>query len=137
MRRPILGLAVCLLALPGCATSPGPGPATDGFSDHADLAARDFAHNPDFACPGADSGLLLIDPHNCGACGHVCPAGRVCDNGLCRIVDCGGGPDLRPCYDQNHDGTCVDVVNDPNNCGACGLACAAKQVCMNGNCQIR
>src|SRR5262245_59498126 len=32
------------------------------------------------------------------------------------------------------DGVCIDVTGDPENCGACGTACAAEQACRNGAC---
>jgi hypothetical protein len=35
-------------------------------------------------------------------------------------------------------GTCVDVNNDPNNCGGCGIACSGSQgaagLCIGGKC---
>src|SRR5512140_27276 len=31
-------------------------------------------------------------------------------------------------------GKCVDVESDPANCGRCGNACRANQVCSNGAC---
>jgi hypothetical protein len=30
--------------------------------------------------------------------------------------------------------TCADLQSDPKNCGKCGLACSAKQVCSQGAC---
>ena len=36
-------------------------------------------------------------------------------------VDCGG--------------TCVDLVSNPDHCGACGLACSSTLVCSRGSCQ--
>lgn len=32
------------------------------------------------------------------------------------------------------DGTCVDVITDRNNCGACGNVCGAGQYCFNTQC---
>ena len=42
-------------------------------------------------------------------------------------VPCGAG--LLAC-----GGACVDPGQDPANCGACGTACAAGQVCDVGEC---
>jgi hypothetical protein len=43
--------------------------------------------------------------------GAACPPGQ---------TDCGG--------------TCVDLKNDPNNCGACGNVCGAGQTCYYSSC---
>ena len=32
-------------------------------------------------------------------------------------------------------GICADLTNSASNCGACGVACAAPQVCSQGSCQ--
>jgi hypothetical protein len=32
-------------------------------------------------------------------------------------------------------GLCTDTQTDPNNCGTCGNACLAEQVCVQGECQ--
>jgi hypothetical protein len=49
------------------------------------------------------------------------PAGQVCSRGMCQ-VSCGAGThQLR--------GVCRDLQTDNANCGACGNACAAGQVC--------
>ena len=31
-------------------------------------------------------------------------------------------------------GTCVDLQNDPTNCGTCGVACAGGESCVSGTC---
>ncbi|KIG12154.1 BNR repeat domain protein [Enhygromyxa salina] len=38
-------------------------------------------------------------------------------------------PELTDC-----DGLCVDLVSDPDNCGACGDTCGADQICMATDC---
>jgi hypothetical protein len=32
-------------------------------------------------------------------------------------------------------GSCVDLQNDPGNCGSCGRTCPADQECVQGNCR--
>ncbi len=32
------------------------------------------------------------------------------------------------------DGLCVNVGNDPNNCGQCGAFCDENQICADGRC---
>ena len=36
----------------------------------------------------------------------------------------------------NCSGKCVDVKIDALNCGLCGKACTAGQICNNGTCQL-
>ncbi|WP_437290434.1 hypothetical protein [Sorangium sp. So ce406] len=31
--------------------------------------------------------------------------------------------------------TCVNLVNDPHNCGECGTTCAPEQACIQGECK--
>src|SRR5574337_767341 len=50
--------------------------------------------------------------------------------------DADAGTDAPSCPDgQTSCGTmCVDTTSDPANCGACGNACSASQVCNAGVC---
>ena len=51
-------------------------------------------------------------------------------------MGCEDGPDSLPCpsgYTACND-LCVDLVTDPNNCGACDNACEAEDVCSAGLC---
>ena len=52
---------------------------------------------------------------HCGACGQACAVGGVCDGGSCEC----------PPGQQECNGACVDIRDDPNHCGACGNACAS------------
>src|SRR5262245_31825500 len=71
--------------------------------------------------------FLDSDPHNCGACGHVCPdTAPYCNQGAC--YKCVGGA-----VDCN--GTCTDLGSDPHNCGACGNVCPnTAPYCNQGVC---
>ena len=79
------------------------------------------------------------DRANCGACGVACGAGELCAAGHCGI-DC--GPTLALCSapssDAGVDGGgarfCADTRFDRANCGACGNACGAGEVCTAGVC---
>ncbi|MFP4600798.1 MAG: hypothetical protein ACLFVJ_21285, partial [Persicimonas sp.] len=47
------------------------------------------------------------------------------------------GPDYSeecPAYQALCDGECIPASADPDNCGGCGVSCAADQVCSGGRC---
>lgn len=82
-------------------------------------------------CDGASSCGF---PDGCGgSCAGIlgnCPDTATCsDNGVCQ---CGPGQGL--CYDENYQQHCIDVLGDPENCGACGSACPAGVSCVDGTC---
>ena len=75
------------------------------------------------ACGGCGAGLTvcssactdpMIDPYNCGSCGHACnvAGGETCVSGSC---GCATGLDC--------SGVCIDTTTDNNNCGSCGNVC--------------
>jgi adhesin HecA-like repeat protein len=68
------------------------------------------------------------DNNNCGACGNVCPAGKICSNGAC-VLSCQAGL-------TNCSGICINTASDISNCGFCGHVCPAGQVCVAGNCTL-
>jgi hypothetical protein len=76
----------------------------------------------------------MTDAANCGACGAVCGTGEECGGGFCspaaasQTADC-ASQSLTDC-----GGVCVDVANDPNNCGGCGLLCPQGDSCSAGVC---
>jgi hypothetical protein len=96
---------------------------------------------------------LQNDPLSCGDCGVDCTAlgdGSTCVNGVCdcppgwiRRPDglCVEGPLPCPEGQQWCGDACADVLNDPVNCGACGVVCGdypgypgSGQGCTNGFC---
>jgi hypothetical protein len=96
---------------------------------------------------------VLTDPMHCGACGVGCTAvGEVCESGACVCapyapVRCDPTP-WRPyplCLPEGSscpacpfgqtscNAQCVDLMNDPFNCGSCGHSCGGA-MCMAGSC---
>jgi hypothetical protein len=93
-------------------------------------------------CPFGACATLSTDPQNCGACGVVCPPGASCQNGLCNgLAECAAGHSGSYC---NLDAGvsflccpglgCADTASDPQNCGACGVACTTGLGCDGGIC---
>jgi hypothetical protein len=73
--------------------------------------------------------VIAGDPTNCGACGNMCAAGRICSGGLCGGT-CPPGGGETPC-----GGSCVDLQTSNANCGQCGTACTGtNQGCAGGSC---
>ena len=70
----------------------------------------------------------LIDDIPTIACetGADCPSGFYCYDGEC-VPEC--PPGTTACA-----GSCVDLSNDPNNCGSCNIICPPGQTCFNGEC---
>jgi hypothetical protein len=67
-----------------------------------------------------------VDPSNCGSCGTVCAAGKICTSGSCK--------DNCPATQKACGGKCVDTTNDPQNCGACGMNCGSGKLCSGSQC---
>ena len=96
--------------------------------------AYDCSGGPtDVGCDGLCKNLS-DDPENCGACGNECQDGDICREAICftpaprQPFTC---PALTP---DNCGGSCVNSQTNVNNCGACGSACAAGQLCQAGAC---
>jgi hypothetical protein len=86
------------------------------------------------ACCSGTCTAVNSDPHNCGACGNVCPASTPdCVQGTCsaHTSSCGGG--LTLCY-----GLCRDLNNENVFCGttcANAVSCPFGTACTGGVCQ--
>jgi hypothetical protein len=108
---------------------------------------------------------FLNDPNNCGFFGDVCPAGTPCTDGFCYgacgamscppglscsaygcvLPSCDGAHDYQACtpligqfiYWRQCCGTaCIDILDDPNNCGYCGHRCPGSARCNFGVCDV-
>ncbi len=59
---------------------------------------------------------------SCGACGRSCAAANGtagCSSGACTVASCNAG--YANCNGSPGDGCEVNLTNDPNNCGGCGV----------------
>ncbi len=106
---------------------------------------------------------LMSDVYNCGSCGNDCTRPHTisqCVNGQCSFecevgwgncdgdwsngcevdlsnhlnADCTCEDGWADCNNDLSDGCEVNVLEDENNCGSCGNACAPGEFCINGVC---
>jgi hypothetical protein len=112
----------------------GPGkdlPIAD-LSSVPDLLRRDLGPL-DLGC----AANTQTDPHNCGSCGHACPAGDACCAGTCsdpqsdaiNCGTCGHSCEGNACC----AGRCTSL-DTIENCGGCGMQCKAGRSCCEEGC---
>lgn len=86
-------------------------------------------------CPSGFCNNLDSDTRNCGSCDNVCPTpdhgSATCINRVCGFR-CGSN--FGDCNGSASDGCEAYLVNDANNCGACGARCATGQTCSDSRC---
>lgn len=73
---------------------------------------------------------------NCGSCGLVCTVANgvpLCSAGACAVASCNAG--YANCDNNAANGCEVNTTNDRNNCGSCGLVCAAGKNCVASVCK--
>jgi hypothetical protein len=95
--------------------------------------------NPGFAdCDGSATNGCEVNTNtsatHCGGCGMACPSGQLCVAGVCTPSSMCTAP-RRMCL-----GVCVDVTNNRENCGACGVVCNvrsnATNNCVSSTCSL-
>ncbi len=138
----IVGVVACTSQVPlGSGTAqtqealggPGEPPHTDGTCDARLSVCANVCVDP------------TGDPRNCGGCAIVCGGTEPCSAGECvaptssddagSAGDGGSSADV-PCGVRliTCGTACIDPLADPQNCGGCGMACAAGDTCSGGEC---
>jgi formylglycine-generating enzyme required for sulfatase activity len=141
----VLGCAMGCWSLKSAGDLPDGGardvPTTDNTDRHdapadvgkeSDSGATDRPDAPDRPASDANctpqcAGRTCGDDRCGGQCG-MCATGQMCVDGICacgitgQILCAGSG--------------CTNTATDPANCGMCGRACAADQMCSQGTCQL-
>ena len=100
------------------------------------------------SCPtgsSCTSGRCYSDAGEVDSCvGVTCAAGMECgfyptgSGTFCAISACSAGHDDETCVTSQQAGTCcgsmcTNIGADPNNCGACDVACGFSEVCQAPN----
>lgn len=93
--------------------------------------------NPNYVlCAGNLCTNIGSDPNNCGSCNWHCSGNHIVTR-ECVLQQC-DGECVTGFLDCNrfkrHDGCEVDAMNDPDNCGGCGIKCIFPQSCSRGIC---
>jgi len=123
-----------------CPSNNGTPACVDGFCVLA--CSPGFSNcnsNPADGCEYNDTGFGT-DPANCGGCGVTCtPANGTgtCVGGMCGLGACNAG--YSNCNNNAADGceyNNTGFSTDENNCGGCGVHCAAGFVCTAGSCVV-
>ena len=114
-------------ATPGCAASTcGIGSCNTGYGNCDGNAANGCETN------------TTNNVANCGACGKNCPAlanaSTSCVASACGLGACNAG--FGNCDNNAANGCESNLLSDASNCGMCGKACGAGQICSAGACAV-
>ncbi|APR82662.1 fibronectin type III domain protein [Minicystis rosea] len=127
----------CEINIDDCASAPcqNGGACIDGVNSYTCSCAAGFSGTSceididDCASAPCQNGGTCIDGVNSYTCS--CAAGFTGTS--CETPACSAG--TADCDGNAANGCEVNLQSDPGNCGACGQACAAGQICTQGACQ--
>lgn len=77
---------------------------------------------------------LNFDASNCQSCGAACSLSHATSGcrGGCIVTGCAAN--FGDCDHLNPNGCEANLLTDSANCGACGMACAPRYMCVGGRC---
>jgi hypothetical protein len=131
--RPLNTIADCGACGRACAFPNGIAACTSGACVMTGCSARNFRDCDANAATGCERDINT-DTTNCGACGAVCRShvgsSTPCSAGVCAPT-C--NPGYANCNGIPGDGCEVSLATNLN-CGVCGRACLAGQLCRSGAC---
>jgi hypothetical protein len=111
------------------------------WGNGCDLVRQYIVQACDNCCNGFPGGAQGADgaptTTPAGACYQACAAGMWQPVQMSNAGD-GSCTASCPCNDDQtacDDGTCTDVLSDPNHCGDCDTSCGTGQQCSGGACQ--
>jgi hypothetical protein len=114
------------------------GSGSGGQADSSSSSGSGSGSSSGSSSGGGCTANTMIDPANCGSCGHVCPTGDICTASQCQA------PCAAPTSSCATQAGCFNLTNDSQNCGMCGLQClppaggtvVGTAMCVNSQCQF-
>ena len=90
--------------------------------------------------PGQCTSNLQTDIANCGACGNACTFGDAGGDDTAALYCVAGKCSIQckayygDCNQRYGDGCEASLLDDPNHCGSCGVACQDGEISWRGEC---
>ena len=119
----------------------------DMMCENGECVRRSCQDSHETLCPPRENSTerycanLKNSVSDCGFCGYQCPSPDDDSNMIVECSDsqcdykCKNDPNIRDCNPAGSQTlNCVNVAEDPKNCGSCGNACNPKESCVDGNC---